>query len=595
MTTQPPRADAFRDVLRFLSGHWRRQPALLGAILLAVLGAAAADVLLPFFAGALVDALAAPDRAQGLAGALAALGAMVGLGAVMLALRGLAMLGIVRFTLKVMTSLAADAFWRVQRLSTEWHASSFAGSTVRKVTRGMGAVDALHDTVFIALIPTLAVLVVATIALGLQWPLMGAIVALGALLQLGLVLSLSLGVVAPAARLANAWDTRLGGALADAVSCNAVVKAFGAEAREDARLAALLARWRGRTRRFWLRGVAADVAQGAALLVLRLGLIGGALWLWWRGEASPGDATTLIATYFVIQGYLRDIGYHTHALQRAVNEMEELVALHRVPLAVADRPGAQPLQVTAGAVRFEAVGFRYGGHVTPLFADLNVTIRPGERIGLVGPSGSGKTTFVKLLQRLHDPTAGRITIDGQDIALARQDSLRAAVAVVQQEPLLFHRSLAENIAYGRPGASAAEIAHAARLANAHDFIARLPRGYATEVGERGVKLSGGERQRVALARAFLADARILVLDEATSSLDSEAEALIQEAMARLAAGRTTITIAHRLSTVRDVDRILVFERGRIVEEGGHAELLARPGGRYRRLVELQAEGLERAA
>jgi ATP-binding cassette subfamily B protein len=212
-------------------------------------------------------------------------------------------------------------------------------------------------------------------------------------------------------------------------------------------------------------------------------------------------------------------------------------------------------------------------------------------VGLVGHSGSGKTTFVKLLQRLYDLNEGRILIDGQDTAHATQVSLRSQLALVPQEPILFHRSLAENISYGRPGASLAEITRAAKLANAHDFIDRQQKGYATLVGERGVKLSGGERQRVALARAFLADAPILILDEATSSLDSESEALIQEAMQRLIVGRTALIIAHRLSTVRMLDRILVFDQGRIVEEGTHDELVRRDGGTYKRLFEKQALGL----
>ena len=221
---------------------------------------------------------------------------------------------------------------------------------------------------------------------------------------------------------------------------------------------------------------------------------------------------------------------------------------------------------------FEDVTFHYGGHRAPLYDGLSVDIRAGERVGLVGRSGSGKTTFVKLVQRLYDVSGGRILIDGQDIAQATQQSLRSQIAIVQQDPILFHRSLAENIAYGRPGASMAAIEQAARLANAHEFILRLPKGYGTLVGERGVKLSGGERQRVALARAFLADAPVLILDEATSSLDSESEALIQQAMERLMKGRTSIVIAHRLSTVRSLDRILVFDRGEIVEQGTHGSL-----------------------
>ncbi len=320
-------------------------------------------------------------------------------------------------------------------------------------------------------------------------------------------------------------------------------------------------------------------------------MTGTALWLWWEGRATPGDVTYVLTTYFVLHGYLREIGQYVHNLQRAVNDMEELVDLHGLAPGVADAEAARPLAVPGGEVRFDQVTFHYGLHAAPLFRDLDVTIPAGQRVGLVGPSGSGKTTFVKLLQRLYDVTGGRVLIDGHDVREVAQASLRQQIAIVQQEPILFHRTLAENIAYARPDATAAEIEQAARLANADGFIARLPKGYRTLVGERGVKLSGGERQRVAIARAFLADAPILILDEATSSLDSESEAAIQEAMERLMQGRTALVIAHRLSTVRAMDRILVFEHGRIVEDGRHDTLLTRPNGRYRRLFERQSEGI----
>jgi ATP-binding cassette subfamily B protein len=331
--------------------------------------------------------------------------------------------------------------------------------------------------------------------------------------------------------------------------------------------------------------------QQLVLLALRASVTGCAVWLWWTGRATAGDVTFVLTSYFVVHGYLRDVGQHVANLQRSVNEMEEMVAMHSHPLGVADREGARSLRIGEGEVRFDHVTFRYGAQVDPLFRDFSLRIAAGERVGLVGHSGSGKTTFVKLLQRLYDVTDGRILIDGQEIANATQVSLRAQLALVAQDPLLFHRSLAENISYGRPGATMEEIERAARLANAHDFITRQPKGYRTLVGERGVKLSGGERQRVALARAFLADAPILILDEATSSLDSESEALIQEAMERLITGRTAIVIAHRLSTVRMLDRILVFEHGAVVEEGSHEELVQRPGGVYKRLFERQALGL----
>ena len=494
-------------------------------------------------------------------------------------------------TLRTMSDVAREAFARLQRFSTDWHANNFAGSTVRKITRGMWALDLLTDTIVIALLPSLIVLLGTTVLLAWHWPAMGAVVLAGALIYCAVTILLSLRFVAPAATLANSWDTRLGGALADSISCNPVVKAFGAETREDSRLTGVLAKWAGRTRRTWVRGTWSGTAQQIVLLALRAAVIGLVIWLWANGQASPGDVAFVLTSYAVVHGYLRDVGQHVHNLQRSVNDMEELVAMHSLPFGVPDRPGATAMDVTAGEIAFERVTFHYGGHIEPLYRDFSLTIKAGEKVGLVGRSGSGKTTFVKLVQRLYDVTGGRIAIDGRDIASATQASLRAQIAIVQQEPVLFHRSLAENIAYGRPGASMAQIEQAAKLANAHEFIMRLPKGYGTLVGERGVKLSGGERQRVALARAFLADAPILILDEATSSLDSESEALIQEAMERLMEGRTTIVIAHRLSTVRAMDRILVFDRGKVVEEGRHEMLLTHDGGIYRALFEKQVSEL----
>ncbi|MFZ6763695.1 ABC transporter ATP-binding protein [Pseudoroseomonas sp. WGS1072] len=591
MTVQSQGAGPFRAVLTFLARRTLRHPVLLAAILAGMLLATLADVLVPLYAGRLVDALArAGDagREAALEEALRALGMLALLGLAVLGGRTGAILAIIALSLRLMSAAGAEAFQRVQRFSADWHANSFAGSTVRRISRGMWAIDTVNDTVLIALLPSAIMLLGATLLLGWRWPLMGALVAAGGLIYVAQTLLLSLRWVAPAARLSNSWDTRLGGAMADAIGANAVVKAFGAEAREDARLGAMIGKWRRRTARTWNRSATSEGAQIVTMTLLRTAVIGAALWLWWRGEASAGDLTTVLTMFFLVQGYLRDVGYHISNLQRGVNEMEEMVALHATPLGIEDGPGATPIAVTRGEIAFERVTFRYGGHTTPLYRDLSLRIRAGENVGLVGPSGSGKTTLVKLIQRLHDVTEGRVVIDGQDVRQATQASLRRQIAIVQQEPVLFHRSLAENIAYARPGATPEEIRRAAALANADDFITRLPRGYRTLVGERGVKLSGGERQRVALARAFLADAPILILDEATSALDSESEAAIQEAMGRLLRGRTAIVIAHRLSTVRAMDRILVFDRGAVVEEGRHEALVTRPGGLYRRLFERQA-------
>ncbi|MEO3474464.1 ABC transporter ATP-binding protein [Roseomonas sp. CAU 1739] len=584
------RAEPFRAACLFIVSRWRREGRAAPLSVALMLAAVLCDVAMPLLAGRLTDVVTggAPGA---FATALWLLAAMVALGAAMAALRYGAIRAVIRLTLGNMTSLAQDSFARVQRLSADWHAETFAGSTVRKISRGMWALDLLNDTVLIALLPSLAVLVASAAMLATVSPWLGLVVLLGAVGHIALTAVLSILWVAPASRLSNHWDSRLGGALSDTIGANPVVKSFAAEAREDALFGRLLARWRGRTARAWLRGTAANAAQDAALVILRGGVISASLLLWHLGRASAGDVVAALTMYLVVQGYLRDVGYHISNLQRSVNELEDAVALEATRPAIADAPAAATLRVPEGRIYFEALGFRYGGHVTPLYRDLDIRIAGGERIGLVGHSGSGKSTLVKLLQRLHDPTAGRITIDGQDIRHVTQASLRRAVALVAQEPVLFHRSIAENIAYARPGASEAEILRAATLAHADGFIARLPRGLNTLVGERGVKLSGGERQRIALARAFLADAPILVLDEATAALDSESEAMIQDAMERLLKGRTALVIAHRLSTVRAMDRILVFDRGRVAEEGSHAALLARDGGIYAGLFRRQAMGL----
>ena len=583
------RSAAIRVVIPFVFRHWLEQPSRAAFVVAGFLGATAADLFMPIFSGHLVDALTqgAADPVARRA-ALIAFGAIVALGGLSMLLRFVGLQAIVPFTLKTMSDVARDAFMRVQRFSTDWHANSFAGSTVRKVTRGMWALDLLNDTILMALLPSLTVLVGSMILLGLHWPSLGAVIAVGSVIYVSMTMAFSVRYIAPAARVSNAWDTKVGGTLADALTCNAVVKSFGAEAREDARLAGVVGRWRTRVRRTWLRYNYTSMAQLAVLLCFRTSVIGGAILLWIAGRASPGDVTYVLTSYYIIHAYLRDVGMHINNLQRSVNDMEELVAIHGEPLGIVDAPDAGPIDIAGGRIVFDDVTFHYGGHRTPLYDGLSVDIRAGERVGLVGRSGSGKTTFVKLVQRLHDVSGGKILIDGQDIAKATQHSLRSQIAIVQQDPILFHRTLAENIAYGRPGASMAAIEQAARLANAHDFILRLPKGYGTLVGERGVKLSGGERQRVALARAFLADAPVLILDEATSSLDSESESLIQQAMERLMRGRTSIVIAHRLSTVRSLDRILVFDHGRIVEQGTHAVLTARAGGIYRGLFERQA-------
>ncbi|MFQ6550660.1 ABC transporter ATP-binding protein [Aestuariibius sp. 2305UL40-4] len=569
---------AFTRVLSFAFGLWRRRAGSLAALIALVLLSTGADVAIPVVTGQLVAAVSEGSSPW------AAFGLLLALGAFSVAAKILSYFAIIDLTIPTMRAAEEEAFARVQRLPADWHANAFAGSTVRQITRGAWALDDLADVLLLAMLPSVLVLggTIGTLA-WFRWEV-GLIALMGAFLFIALSLVLTLRWVAPAARLANAQDSRVSGALADAITSNAVVRAHAGEAREEARLSWVLDKWAHRTRRTWRRGTVSGFTQDVTLWLLRAAVLGGALMVFVRGLAGAGDIAFVVSALGMLDGYLRQIGQHARMLQKSVNDAEELVELMVAePERDVAKTPALALPERAGALAFNHVGYQYAGAATPLFTDLHVSIPAGQKVGLVGRSGSGKTTFVKLIQRIHEINDGAITLGGVDIAQVPLAELRRQIALVPQEPVLFHRTLAENVAYARHGASVEEVREAAARAGAADFIERLAKGYQTEVGERGVKLSGGERQRVAIARAFLSDAPVLVMDEATSSLDSEVEAQVAEAAERLMAGRTTLVIAHRLATVERMDRILVFDRGRIVEDGTPAELMAREDGLYRAL------------
>jgi ATP-binding cassette, subfamily B, bacterial len=322
-------------------------------------------------------------------------------------------------------------------------------------------------------------------------------------------------------------------------------------------------------------------------------LIGGTLWLWSGGLATAGTIAAAGAISTRIAQMTGWVSFTIMSIYTSVGEVEDGMRTLAIPHALADGPGAVDLPRVRGEVRFDGVSFAYGrgrGGVS----GINLTVAPGEKLGIVGASGAGKSTLVSLLLRLYDPEAGQVLVDGQDLRAVTQESLRRQVGMVTQETAMFNRSARDNIMYGRPDATEAELIAAAKAAEADGFIAGMVdhqgrAGYDAFLGERGVKLSGGQRQRIALARAFLKDAPILVLDEATSALDSEVEASIQEALGRVMVGKTVLAIAHRLSTIAAMDRIVVMDDGRIVEEGTHAQLLAR-AGLYARYWERQSGG-----
>ncbi len=581
------------SVLGFVGRYWATVPWRCAGMAVGVATGVLLEVQVPRLSAELVTAVEAHllDQAPIDAAWRAALW-LLGLFAVVSVVKQLYLRNWMYLASQVMRNMLGDGFRQVQRFSLDWHTNRFAGSTQRKITRGVWAYDTLADTMVVDLGPTLALLAGFTVAMSLRDPALGIYfgTSVGAFVTISAWLSFT--YVAPANQVSNDADTAVGGALADAITCNGVVKSFGAEDREDARFAEVSQRWRLRARRSWLRSMNAGAVQSVLLLALLGGLLALVLTRATGFRAQVEGAVYVIATYLMVHGLLRNVGWQLRNAQRAINELDDLVEIMQTPEQVSDAAGARAFRPGAGHVRFERVDFGYRNQPDAIFQGLDVDIAPGERIALVGESGSGKSTFVKLLQRLYDVDGGRVVIDGQDVTSVNQSSLRQAISVVPQEPILFHRSLAENIGYARPGATLDEIIDAATKAHAHAFIDRLAQGYDTLVGERGIRLSGGERQRVAIARALLADAPILVLDEATSSLDSLTEQLIQDALAKLLEGRTAVIIAHRLSTIRRVDRILVFDAGRIVESGTHADLMTHEEGPYRRMVEMQAFGVD---
>ena len=354
-----------------------------------------------------------------------------------------------------------------------------------------------------------------------------------------------------------------------------------------------MAVWQAVTKRSWFADAWIQSVQGALSLAVQIGLLVGAVFLWQQGLVTVGD---FILIQLYILGLIDRIWNLGNALRRvydAFADASEMVDILERQVAIEDAPNAKSLELKSGQIDLSDVSFSFEND-RPVLRDFSLTIVGGEKVALVGPSGAGKSTITRLLLRLHDPRTGAIRIDGQDLRGLTQESLRRAISYVPQEPALFHRTLSENIAYGKSGATEAEIMEAAKRAHCREFISALPMGYDTLVGERGIKLSGGERQRVAIARAILKDAPILILDEATSSLDSESEALIQAAFAELMVGKTVIAIAHRLSTIMKMDRIIVVEGGNVVLTGTHDELLSQGSNLYKKLWDIQAGGFIRA-
>jgi len=483
--------------------------------------------------------------------------------------------------------IASESMDYAMQHSNNFFQNNFAGSLANKVRDVTGLTDKLLATIIYAFLGTILSLIIAFFTLLLVHKFF----AFGLLAWAALFIFMAIKgakKVSPMSIATADQQTKIMGNLVDVLGNISNIRLFSRRGFESNRIKALQDDYAKFSKRRDLFLIKFYTLQGLTFSVYFAGCIILLIWLYAQNRVTLGDFMLI----FTVNTYI------IHGMWQAMNEMRtflenvgtvnQALSIINQPLQIKDCDNEKDLKITRGEIIFENVGFSYDNS-SALFCDKNITIKAGQKIGLVGKSGGGKTTFVNLILRLFDVEQGRILIDGQNISSVTQNSLRASIGVIPQDPSLFHRTLLQNISYGCENASEPEIIAAAKKAHAHEFIETLPESYNSLVGERGVKLSGGQRQRIAIARAFLKNAPILILDEATSQLDSINENLIQESLVNLMEQKTTIVIAHRLSTLQHMDRILVFDSGKIVEDGSHQELLAL-NGFYQKLWEAQVGG-----
>ena len=475
---------------------------------------------------------------------------------------------------------------KLQYHSYKFFSENMSWSLISKFRKGVSAFEKLSDIFWWQILPFITNVTIILIIIGVQniWISIWIFIVILIFTRLQYVLY---KYIHPYQEKANALDSEQGGLLSDLIINNHTIKLFASEKKEERKYAKLNydtahARKIQYHKSIWIWG-----SSAAIWIILEIGIMYFAIRMWWNGTISLG-MIVLLQTYILrLIDFLWGIGQTLRHTFIAISEASEILQIIDTPHEIQDK-SSKKLKLQHGAISFNNVNFSYGEN--QIFHDLNFHIKPGERVALVGESGSGKTTITKLLFRLYDIQKGRILIDDQNIAEVTQESLRSSMSMIPQDPILFHRSIRENIAYGKPNASDEEIIAAAKMARCHEFISHLKDGYETLVGERGIKLSWGERQRVAIARAILENKQIIVMDEATSALDSESEFLIQEAIEELMQNKTLLIIAHRLSTIMKMDKIIVMDKGKVAEKGSHKELLAKDNGIYKKLRNIQSGG-----
>ena len=573
--------------LAFILRYVRQRPIAHAVILVAVLAAVACSVGTQYGVKYLVDVLANHDGA-GIWIAFALLGSLIASDNLLWRLAS----WIANFAFVGVTGdLRRDLFRHLTGHSPSYFAERLPGTLTSRVTATSNAVFTGENMFVWNVLPPCAA-TVAAIALVVTVSLP---MAAGLSLVAGIMVAIMFRLAAAGRPLHHDFAGKaaaVDGEMTDVVTNMPLVRAFGGFLREHRRFDATVEREMEARKRslFYLEKL--RIFHAVVTIILVLSLLSWAIMLWQAGAATTGDVVLICTLGIAVLHATRDLAVALVDITQHVARLSEALTTLLVPHDLRDHPEAAPLVRRGASVKFENVYFRYG-EGQQIFEDLNLSFTPGERVGLVGRSGGGKSTLFALLQRFYDVQDGRILMDGQDIARVTQDSLREAIGVVPQDISLFHRSVMENIRYGKPDASDDEVRDAAFAARC-DFIEALPAGMRTLVGERGVKLSGGQRQRIAIARAFLKNAPLLLLDEATSALDSESEEAIREALGRLMHGRTVIAIAHRLSTVRNFDRVIVLQLGKVIQDGP-PDLLVRREGLYRQLVQREMDRLNSQA
>lgn len=489
---------------------------------------------------------------------------------------------------RVMADINNSCFKYMHQNSYAFFSGNFVGSLVNKVKKMERGFETVFDRVVDDFSRTFLIIVFSFVVLATRHWLLAAVFLGWCAFYIACIYYFSLYKLKFDLKKSE-LDTRITAQLADTFTNNVNIKMFSSSGREQKAFERITEEHYNIRRFSWNLMTYLEIFQSTLMGVLEAVMVYLAIKLWHKGLLTVGDFI-LIQLYLIgIFDRLWGMGKQVRMFYEALADANEMTEVLLTPHEVQDAPDAKILKIENAKIEFKNVNFSYHKKETVL-QNFNLTINPGERVALIGPSGGGKSTIVKLLFRFHDINGGQILVDGQDIAKVSQDSLRANMALVPQDPLLFHRTLMENIRYSKPKASDAEVIAAAKAAHAHEFIERSQNGYQTYVGERGIKLSGGERQRVAIARAILKNVAVLVLDEATSSLDSESEHYIQDALKNLMRDKTVIVVAHRLSTIMQMDRIIVLENGRIVEQGKHEELLKMKQGIYQKLWGIQAGG-----